>query len=45
MNLYILDRIIDIQNHPLIGVHMATTLIENVQKYNQNFCYFDDIKV
>ena len=24
---------------------MATTLIENVKKYNQNFCYFDDIKI
>ena len=24
---------------------MARTLIENVKKYNQNFCYFDDIKV
>ena len=24
---------------------MATTLIENLKKYNQNFCYFDDIKV
>ena len=45
MNLYLLDRIIDIQNDPLAGAHKATTLIENVKKYNQNFCYFDGIKV
>ena len=37
MNLYLLDRTIDIQNDPLVGVdlsvHMATTLIKNLKKY------------
>ena len=40
-----LDRILDIQKDPPVRVHMATTLIENVTKYDQNFCYFDGIKV
>ena len=33
---YLLDRTIDIQNDPLVGVVMATTLIENLKKkFNQ----------